>query len=170
MTVTLGGSDLPQRNKTQSVPPQTAHRGTSAGIELRHAAAVGPSIAHQGESVITGYHQPPRSKWTLTLIILTVKKKTQLSGTKHCSSQCHSLCDPTYAFVHAPFWRICYWSAICVYVFVYFRAPGARVCVCVHAGDGQLLFLHAGAAAIGFVQGSRIGGCVGDPSTLTGPL
>lgn len=34
--------------KTQSLSPQTAHRATSAAIELRHAAAAGPSIAHSG--------------------------------------------------------------------------------------------------------------------------
>lgn len=66
------------------------------------------------------------------------KKKIQLSSTKHSAPiiapRYHSLCNPSYVFVHAPLWRICYWSAICVYVFVHFSVCE---CVCVFAGAGQ---------------------------------
>lgn len=101
------------------------------------------------------------------------KKKIQLSNTKHSppiiAPPYHSLCNPSYVFVHAPLWRICYWSAICVYVFVHFSVCE---CVCVFAGAGQpwASVFTCRSCSYWLCSGEPYLGCVGDPSTLTGLL
>lgn len=75
--------------------------------------------------------------------------------------QYHSLCNPSYVFQHTSSEKICYWSAICVYVFE---------CVCVE--DGQLwasVFTYQ-RCSYWLCSGDPYLSCVGDPSTLTGLL
>lgn len=169
MTVTLWGSDLPQRTENTIAISANCTPGHKCGYWAASRSCCWTFHRSLGLICNNWLSSTTSVQMDSHIDYPQSKKKTQLSGTKHCSSQPHNITHsviPTYVFLHAPLLKnmllICH---LCVCFCVL-----PCVCVYVCVWDGQPLFLHAGAAPIGFVQGSRIWGCVGDPSTLTGPL